>query len=227
VKQNRRVKYLFGSRQILAEEQLDLYRQEGFLLVSGLIPPAVVECAHQAMLAHIGNAQPASRIEPIQHPSLLACFGRDVCSAAAQLAGSRRSLQPPSSIQAISVLPTASIWQWPSPHIDHAHEKDAFRTFPAPFRIGCLIYLNDVQEHAGGTIVWPGSHNQIEALAAAHPHRYEYLSSLNRDIPTLHLRSPVEITAVAGDVFFHHRLCAHSGSMNAGMEPRLALNHKW
>jgi len=128
---------------------------------------------------------------------------------------------------AISVLPTANVWEWPNPHIDHAIEKDAYKTFPRPFRIGCLIYLNDIPRHAGGTVVWPGSHRQLAALAAASPRRYEFLASLNRDIQKVPLREPLEIIAAAGDVLFYDYLCAHAGSANVGTEPRLALNHKW
>jgi ectoine hydroxylase-related dioxygenase (phytanoyl-CoA dioxygenase family) len=87
--------------------------------------------------------------------------------------------------------------------------------------------LNDVQHHAGGTVIWPKSHLQIEALAVSDPQKYEYLSVLNRDIPTLTLQPPVEITAKAGEIVFYDHLCAHSGSMNVGTDPRWALNHKW
>jgi ectoine hydroxylase-related dioxygenase (phytanoyl-CoA dioxygenase family) len=134
---------------------------------------------------------------------------------------------PPRIVYAVTVQTTALPWQWPLPHIDHALAKDCFKTFPPPFEVGCLVYLNQVGPHAGATVVWPGSHLQIEALAAANPRKYEYLSALNEDIGTLSLRDPVEVTAAAGDVLFYHRFCAHSGSMNAGSEPRLALNHKW
>jgi ectoine hydroxylase-related dioxygenase (phytanoyl-CoA dioxygenase family) len=136
-------------------------------------------------------------------------------------------LKPPTTTCAVSVLPTESHWQPPSPHIDHSIEKDAFKTFPPPFRIGCLIYLNQVREHAGGTVVWPASHLQIAALAQANPEKYEYLSALNRDVGMLSLQNPVEIIASAGDVLFYHRFCIHAGSMNTGTEPRLALTHKW
>lgn len=211
----------------LANKQVEFYEEQGFLLVSGLVRSEIAERAHQALLACISNAKSGARLEHVQDPLVLACFGREVCSAAGRLNRSRRSLKPPTIVYAISVPVTAAPWQWPAPHIDHALEADAFKTFPAPFQIGCLIYLNDVRPHTGGTVVWPGSHLQLEALATAHPKKYELLSALNRDIETLTLRSPVEITAAPGDVLFYHRLCAHSGSTNAGTEPRQALNHKW
>ena len=139
----------------------------------------------------------------------------------------RKRFAPPATVYTITVFPTSESWVWPVPHIDHAREEDAHRTFPPPFSIGCLIYLSDIQSQSGGTIVWPGSHRRLQELAAANPDRYKYLASLNRDIPQLDLGGPKEITARAGGALFYHYLCAHSGSTNSGTEPRFAMNHKW
>ena len=204
-----------------------LYEEQGFLLVSGLIQRETVERAHGRLLARLRKTDSASHHEFIQDPLVLACFSRKLCSAARQLARARAALRPPTIAYAISVLPTGTVWEWPAPHIDHAIERDGHKTFPPPFRIGCLIYLNDIPRHAGATVVWPGSHHQLAGLAAASPKQYELLASLNRDIQKLPLREPLEITAAAGDVLFYDYLCAHAGSANEGTKPRLALNHKW
>jgi ectoine hydroxylase-related dioxygenase (phytanoyl-CoA dioxygenase family) len=127
----------------------------------------------------------------------------------------------------IAVFPTSAPWEWPKPHIDHALKEDAHQTFPPPFRVACLIYLNDVPSHSGGTVVWPGSHRRLESLAAARPKDYLFMWALDRDIPTAELPTPVELTPRAGDVLFYQYLCAHAGSLNTGLEPRLALSHKW
>jgi ectoine hydroxylase-related dioxygenase (phytanoyl-CoA dioxygenase family) len=158
---------------------------------------------------------------------IVACFSRNVRTAAARLAGKRMALPAPKLIYTISVSPTSGPWDWPKPHIDHALKEDAYRTFPPPFRLGCLIYLNDVPSRSGGTVVWPGSHRQLERLAKAHPEDYEYMWNLNRDILLAGLAQPIELTVRAGDVLFYQYLCAHSGSANLGVEPRLALSHKW
>jgi ectoine hydroxylase-related dioxygenase (phytanoyl-CoA dioxygenase family) len=75
--------------------------------------------------------------------------------------------------------------------------------------------------------VWPGSHRRLEELAKSNIERYEYMASVYRDIATLDLGSPKEITARAGDALFYQYLCAHSGSSNSGRTSRFALNHKW
>jgi ectoine hydroxylase-related dioxygenase (phytanoyl-CoA dioxygenase family) len=146
---------------------------------------------------------------------------------AAQLAGDPRPFAAPATVYTIRVSPEDYSWQWPEPHIDHALEQDAHRTFPPPVRVACLIYLTDVAAHSGATIVWPGSHRQLERQAHSHPREYEFLWALNRDIPKIRLAEPLEILACAGDVLFYHYLCAHAGSTNVGTQARLALSHKW
>ena len=197
------------------------------MLVSDLITPKIVERAHRALIAQINDPSSHSHHEFVNDPTVLACFGKEVCSAAAAIAGARTRFAPPKTTYTITVFPNPDPWHWPAPHIDHALKEDAHLIFPPPFLVGCLIYVNSVPVHSGGTVVWPGSHRQLEALASAHPHEYKYMWELNRDITQANLAAPIEITALAGDVLFYHYLCAHSGSTNTGAEPRFALNHKW
>jgi ectoine hydroxylase-related dioxygenase (phytanoyl-CoA dioxygenase family) len=90
-----------------------------------------------------------------------------------------------------------------------------------------MTYLSDVPSHGAGTIVWPGSHLKLEALAKSDPERYELMWALNQDIPRAGIGEPVELTPRRGDVLFYHYLCAHAGSKNTSDRPRLALNMKW
>jgi hypothetical protein len=203
------------------------YADEGFLLVSGLIPPDVVRRARETMSARTANLSAGSHHAFVQDTSILGCFSEDVCSVAAELAGSSRTFAAPATAYTISVMPQSGPWQWPDPHVDHALERDAHRTFPPPFAVGCLIYLTPISSHGGGTVVWPGSHRELEAVALSHPKDYEFLYALNRDISKVRLASPVEILAEAGDVLFYHYLCVHAGSANVGSAVRIALNHKW
>jgi ectoine hydroxylase-related dioxygenase (phytanoyl-CoA dioxygenase family) len=211
----------------LRAEQIQSYVSDGFLLLADLVDRKTFEEARRALLEHISRRHENSIHAFVRDPAVSACFNKDICSAAAELAGFRKRFAPPATVYTITVFPTSESWVWPVPHIDHAREEDAHRTFPPPFSIGCLIYLSDIQSQSGGTIVWPGSHRRLQELAAANPDRYKYLASLNRDIPQLDLGGPKEITARAGGALFYHYLCAHSGSTNSGTEPRFAMNHKW
>ena len=211
----------------LSPDQLSAFEQEGFLLVSGLIEPGLAQCASDRLIARTLPVKAACKHQFVRDRLVRACFTRELCSAAQHLAGPVVRVRRPFITYAITLFPSNPVWEWPKPHIDHALEKDAHKTFPPAFHIGCLIYLNEVAARSGATVVWPGSHIQIGELAAAHRDRYQYLATLNNGLRELVFRDPVEITSAAGDVLFYHHLLAHAGSGNTGTKPRIALNHKW
>jgi hypothetical protein len=220
---------------ILTEEQIQQFQDEGFLLVSGLIPAEVAERAEATMWAAVGaDPNDPATWEGKQwasghsHPDILALFTMQVAEAAAILSEEPRpNWQPPTSTLALNVFPQPGEWKPQPPHIDHAIPKDGFRVFPRPMRVASLTYLNDVAPHSGNTVVWPGSHKIIEALAKSDPAKYELMAALNADLGTLDLGDPIEIPGKRGDVLFYHYLCAHAGSRNAGTRPRFALAYKW
>ena len=208
-------------------QQIRSYAEEGFLLFPEAVDKETVERARQVLAQKVAGASENPYHTFVRDSAVSACFNQKVCDAAARLAGVGKKLAPPRTVYTVTVFPTAKPWELPAPHIDHAGEEDRHRTFPPPFRVGCLIYLTDVQPHGGATIVWPGSHRRLEELAKSNNERYAYLASVHRDIATVDLGCPREITARAGDVLFYQYLCAHSGSSNSGASPRFALNHKW
>ncbi len=211
----------------LEQRQIESYAADGFLLLTEAVDTETVERARQVLAQKVAGASENPYHAFVRNSAVSACFNQKVCDAAAQLAGVRKKLAPPGRVYTVTVFPTTKPWELPAPHIDHAREEDRHKTFPPPFRIGCLIYLTDVQPQGGATIVWPGSHRRLEELAKSNIERYRYLASVHRDIATVDLGCPKEITAQAGDVLFYQYLCAHAGSSNSGASPRFALNHKW
>ena len=131
----------------------------------------------------------------------------------------------------INIYPTPGEWEPPTitsgGHLDHSLEEHNHKTFPPVFRIGALIYLNDIAPRGGGTYVWPQSHHELERVARKNPARYEYRNTLNADLPDIDLGDPVGMTLRRGDVLFLHHLCIHAGSKNVSNRPRFAINMKW
>ncbi|MCC6442507.1 MAG: phytanoyl-CoA dioxygenase family protein [Armatimonadetes bacterium] len=218
------------------EEQESFYREQGYVLVSGLIAPEIVKRAEVAMWQAMGlvtgdpSGWPRSGVPPVVsgEPVLTACYTPEMLAAAARLAGGDpQGFAPPASIYALNVFPQPGEWRWPGPHIDHAIREDGYRTFPRAFRIAAMTYLHDVPAHGGGTVVWPGSARKVEILARSDPERYETMWALNQDVARAGIGEPVELTPRQGDVLFYHYLCAHAGSMNTSGRPRLAFNMKW
>jgi Phytanoyl-CoA dioxygenase (PhyH) len=221
---------------MLTPDQQQAYAKDGYLLVSGLIPEEKAAAAERTIWRLLGVQpdDPASWADlPRGHqtwedPGLLDCYTRDYLAAAAQLSGDDPdSFGPPRRAYAINVFPREGVWEWPRPHIDHAIKEHGHRTFPRAFRIAAMTYLSDVAPHGGGTVVWPGSHRRIEALARRDPERYEMMWTLGQALREIDLGEPLELTPRRGDVLFYHYLCAHAGSSNITHRPRLAMNMKW
>jgi hypothetical protein len=222
--------------EVLTSEQVRAYAADGFLLVSGLIPPEVMAAAEAAMWGQIGLSpeDPTAWADlprgstSFGSPELLACYTPAYLTAAARLAGDPpETLRPPSRAFALNVFPVERPWEWPRPHIDHAIKEHGHRTFPRAFRVAAMTFLNDVEPHGGGTVVWPGSHHRIEALARSDSGRFELMWTLNQSLQEIDLGRPLELTPRAGDALFYHYLCAHAGSANTSCRPRFALNMKW
>jgi hypothetical protein len=221
---------------MLTPEQHAFYDEQGYVLVPGLVPGEIGTAAEKVMweLLQLSPDDPAAWPTGTQghgafaSPELVACYTPGVVAAAAALAGDDpATLRPPSRGYCINIFPTAEEWRWPRPHIDHAIKEAGHTTFPRAFRIAAMTFLHDVAPHGGGTIVWPGSHRRIEALARSDPERYELMWSVNQALRDLDLGAPLEVTPRRGDVLFYHYLCAHAGSLNVSDRPRFAMNQKW
>jgi hypothetical protein len=214
--------------RVLRPEQKYEYDRQGFALIPGLIPIDVLESASSRLQAMVDRAEVSSGHGAFDEPVLVACYGAGLLTAAAELAGEPEALFPaPQRAYIINSLPSEGPWQWPQPHIDHAIKEHGHRTFPRAFRIASMTFLSDVEPQGGGTVVWPGSHLKLRALAESDQVKYEFMWALNQDLALADIGSPVELTPKRGDVLFYHYLCAHAGSKNAREEPRLAMNCKW
>jgi hypothetical protein len=221
--------------RITAEQKLH-YDREGFLLVRKLIPDDALSPAETAIRRVIRNYEEATTQTeyhrmlqaPAEEPELIAIFASEFRATAAQLAGEDpKKFTVPREPWALIVFPYDKEWQWPKPHIDHALKKDNFKVYPPPFRIASISYLSDVPPHAGGTVVWPGSHRMLAALVKRSRNNYRYMWDLNRGAQNVSFNHPIELTPSRGDVLFYHYLCAHSAGMNVSGIPRLALGKKW
>ncbi len=196
----------------LTEEQKSQYAEQGFVLVPGLIGPSVVSEAVAALWRHLDAdpADPASwaRIanahRSFDDPALLACYTPDLLAAAADLAGDDpATVRAAKGAYAINIFPQPGEWTWPHPHIDHSIREHGHHVFPRAFRVAGMAFLSDVPPHGAGTVVWPGSHKKLEALAQSDPVRYETMWALNQDLDRVDLGAPVETTPRAGDVLFY------------------------
>ena len=220
---------------LLSSNQVDQYNREGYLLMSGLIPNSISVKAEQEIwrCSNVKADEPETWTNGTiaanyLNDDIVACYTDELITVAALLAGDDpTTYSKPEEAYSLNVFPSMGEWSWSRPHIDHSIKTDGYKTFPRAFRIAAMTYLSDVEEHGGGTIVWPRSHHRIWSLAKSNPTYYEYMWVLGNDIERAGLGTPMELTPNRGDVLFYHFLCAHSGSKNVNSQPRFALNTKW
>lgn len=223
---------------VLNQDQIASYLDEGYLLVSGLIPPATVRRAEAAMWRCMGLSPDRPDEWPGDFPGhagyadaeVTAVYTDALLTAAWQLSEGdldRSRFRAPSSGYAINTFPTDEAWAPHGPHIDHSIKEHGHESFPAAFRLASMTFLHDVAPHGGGTVVWPGSHKKVASLARSDPERYRAMWVLGGDLEKAGIGECVEIVPRAGDVLFYHVFCVHSGSRNVSAYPRLAMNMKW
>ncbi len=213
-------------KSVLTPEQVAFFEENGYILVSGLTPEAIVAAATIRLEQEMKEKYPTAFFGT---QAANDCYTETLCAAAAELGG-EGDIKPYFPIRgalAIITYPSEGEWQWPPPHLDHSIPKDGHHTFPRPYRLASLFYLSEIAKGGGGTVVWPGSHRKLETLAKSDPERYTLMTTLNNDIALAGLSEPVELTPSPGDILFYHYLTAHAGSKNVTDQPRLALNHKW
>lgn len=232
------------TKPALTLSDLDRYREDGYLLASGLIPDDVSARAEAAMwrLMEMDPDDPSTwSREPgtadevvdgrgvvifngVQDPDLMACATEAFLAAVAQLIDEPiGSLHPPEAVHTQNLVRRDVEWTLPRPHVDGIPKEHMHRTFPGPYRITALLYLSDVEPRGGGTCAWPGSHRRIRELAESDPEKYAYLYDLNKDIPSLDLGDPIELTPRRGDILFFQHLFGHNGTPNVLPKPRFMM----
>lgn len=238
----------------LTADRVAQYHRDGFLLASGLIPEAIARKGEAAMWAVMGmdaddpgtwdhfsdealastvqaGFKPQSKLFQFfdnRHPDLLACYTPAMMVAMAQLTGKARDFfHPPSGTLIQNVFPSEGEWAWRGAHFDGAVKAKQHETFPGPFVINSIIYLNDIEKHGGGTVAWPGSHEPIRALAESDPEKYKYMWRLAQDLKQVEIGEPVELQPKCGDILFFAHFSVHAACKNIRDTPRLALRSRW
>jgi len=222
----------------LGKNQSELFVRDGFVVVSGLIPPSTVAATRAALLeehsaaAQAGAANDAARV--IRLTQLTAPCRTDAMEdAAAQLVGPRflRGVTYSPYLESLGTEATLypgfiPVLRDPQPgprafapptsyHIDGMHRVSVL---PTSLYLIVFVYLTDVADYGGATVVRPGSHRQV----------YDYWraqATPNTGVtPDLEYAAPLPVTGKAGDTIFMHYLMVHSGSANRADSVRVGLN---
>jgi ectoine hydroxylase-related dioxygenase (phytanoyl-CoA dioxygenase family) len=227
---------------MLTPEQARFFARNGFLQLSGLVPPAT--CAHlvertwAALPRHWRRTDPASWRGEVT----------DSCHTAhLDLRGGHVKFQVPALLSDPLVVES---FQPPSPVHDAAHDlvgqplhrirlRGLYAIAPVehperlprapsphieghPSHIVTLCYLEDVACGGGGLLVWPGSHRDLYRTLDS---KLEYVASAAFAERLAHWRclEPIELPGARGDVILTHHRLLHSPSINRHERIRFAF----
>lgn len=233
---------------IMTEEQKKQFREDGYLLASGLVPEEVARKGEDAMWAALemdrddpetwgresahaltGRKRAMPQNRRSDKPDILACYTDDILTALSELTGVDRSeVNAPTQILTQNTFPTEGEWSHTRPHLDGGTNRDKFNvTFPIPVSVHSILYLSDTESKGGCTFGWPGSHAKMRGIAEGDPEKYPYLFEVNADMHTVDIGEGVEVVAKRGDILFYQNFFVHSGSRNVNDYPRLACRSTW
>jgi ectoine hydroxylase-related dioxygenase (phytanoyl-CoA dioxygenase family) len=230
---------------ILTTQQLEQFRDDGYVMVRGLIPEDVARRTHDALLEELqserGQRQSQRNAHGTTHvmwgagPITQVCRSREVEQVITQLVGphlpqiSYHTGKESVGLQAeergfIPVLthPTPDRAQHEKKFLEpqgwHVDGIKGTAILPHVLMLVAFAYLNDVPEYGGATTVKPGSHRQL----------FEHWVQKGEMTPITELNDRFAPSRVlpgqAGDVIFFHYLLVHSGSDNFTDNIRVGLN---
>ena len=243
-----------NEKKMLSKQQLTQFEEEGYLLLSGLIPKETVTKAEAAMWKMMGmdaedpdswghfkrpplagfymeKMADGRRVElyGVTHLDVLACCTPEYLTITQQLASEYPEIphcesQHPDGIWALNQFPVSGA-EWKWPS---PHLDGGFRDLrldPGTFRVTSLTYLTDVNAHGGATVIWPEGTQRIREFRKKNPEFSNHVRDVGAHFPKMDLGEPMEVVAKQGDVLFFHHLLPHCGAMNVGAAPRFAIRY--
>ena len=234
--------------QFITDDQREQFVRDGFVRVAGLIPTATVESTREAIAdaLELDESDPRSwegkpsTLGDLWQPTV-ACKTEEIYQAAGELVGPNYSTDPrgyspyreargmdpwgegfipvlryPESGPVAETGPQLTGW-----HIDGMHLTSFW---PLQRYLVLFIYLSDVSERGGATVVRPGSHRQVFERGYRRYHAAPEAVVSYTEMSDLHYQDPIAVEGHAGDVLFMHYLMVHSGSLNYDHHIRYGLN---
>jgi hypothetical protein len=217
----------------LGEAEKRALREDGYLIVPGLVPRARVDAALLAINGSLGEQGiPKDQIwtlraqtfcpEIVSAPAILDLYAATPLPALAEAALGAGNVAPPDRGQIALRFPQPIAEPRPPyPHIDgmpgplNGVERETLHTFTA---LGG-VFLNDVATpFQGNFTVWPGSHRILEAYFRAHG-----TGELLHGFPKVPMPPPRQLVVRAGDVLLAHHALAHGAAPNVGPHVRSAV----
>lgn len=225
-----------------AADQRHFFREQGYLVVRGLVPDATLAHWRARIEKRWGAPTAAGTKEKIT--SEIKTHGRathmndlsfiDEEHRLNRVPAFRAHLEmlgggefAPGGTNLIIGWPQAEVegFEWSAPTRGHVDGYPGDHWFCFIAAATCYVY--DVGPREGGTFLWPGSHRGVHRYFREHPEQVD--GSWRTAEPGGMLQraqegiEPVEFTGAAGDVLFWHAYLCHEGSPNSSRRPRYGM----
>lgn len=208
-------------------ERLRAFAEDGYLVLSQIVPPDLIQAARRAVANHVtqdpppaGHRGPHSYflVDDLPRALLAPLYDSPAMSLAESLIAPP-PLDPPDHIQIALNIPR---WEHRpgGPHIDGLTPTEPDGR-PGTFTLLAGIFLTDQsRQNAGNLWVWPGSHRRAagylrergpDALLSCIPY------------PPVDLGQPTQVTGQAGDLLLAHYMLGHNSGANNSDEVREVL----
>ncbi len=227
-------------RKGLDPQEIDCFKENGYLIKRGLLDPALMQRAREALWAgapaELRSDDPASWVGPFQEESddknsvrrdytwKYRALGSDqwmmdllprnpnVWAIAEELLGVGQVAEPERVRGIYCILPEGDLPERPYRcHVDQH-----------PFHLGVVAYIDDVVPDGGGFRVWPGSHRLFYPVFTTQ-HSYTPGPEAQRAMQQAEAISSVDCHGKAGDVIFWHHRLGHSAGHNRSANIRQAV----
>jgi hypothetical protein len=221
---------------LLTDTQIDHFKAEGYVILSGFFATAQIEAWHDIFWTHVG----ARADEPKTWPDSYVIDGLALDPVPGGL--------PP--MQAIIEQLSGGMFgggggsmliQWPKPDQDWQLPGNGHIDGYGPggwsggFMLGATTYLEDVEARGGAFIYWPQSHLSTQEYFREFPEQIDgsFRERDDWDERTWAIFSdrspqgPLEFVGAAGDLILWHAFLCHTGSANVNSRPRQAVFSRW
>jgi hypothetical protein len=220
----------------LNDDQVQFFKDNGYVVLRNLIDPAVVDQWREAMWAHLGSDpddpstwnreyvvkdyKPPAGTE-IQKLDSIKEIVEQLGGGAFTGGGAGPLIRWPETEQ-------PDEWKLPeNGHID-GYGPGGW----SHMMLGATTYLEDVEHRGGGFTYWPKSHLAAWKYLLKNPDHVDGRFSKIEGFTWQWFlegctEGPCEFVAKAGDVVFWHTYLFHTGSMNVRSRPRIGFFSRW
>ena len=220
---------------VLSQEQIDSFKQDGYLILRNFIDQASLENWRDQIWSELGSSLETPETWPRNRGGLDG-FCYDPPESTFGLHPSLTAIIQQFGGGDFKLGDACPIIRWPEPDQEWCLPQDghidAYGGRWLPFMVGATAYLYDVASRGGCLTVWPGSHHTAHRYILEHP---EHLDGSFAKVKGFNwnvfwkdgVSGPREFIANAGDVVFWHSFLTHNGSPNVSSTPRIALFSRW